>query len=568
MVLQPSRRRRTGLWWAGAAALAVSAVAIAFIADIETIGATLSAARADAPGALLALCAYGLAFALRAFTWTRVLPSLPFRHALAALHVSLAGNHVLPLRLGEALRVTSVVGRARVPLAPAAASTVVMRAADIVAVAAIAAALGPRFTGDLLGGWGWAVVAPGGLLWLGGIVWLRRIGGRSKVAVRTSSFAVALGALGGWVLESTIVFEAARWAGMSISFPDAVLVTAVTIAAQVVAIAPAGVGTYEAAATAALVGLGGQPGPALAAALTAHALKTAYALVTGVVALFVPAPGALGRLRLSRGRPEVGDVPVPEGPVVLFFPAHNEESAVANVVARTPPVIAGRDVVCMVVDDGSTERTAARARAAGAEVVSVSTNMGLGAAVRTGLREAVERGAAVVAFCDADGEYAPEELGRMVDPILSGRVDYVVGSRFCGRIRGMLPHRRLGNAIFTRALAFVARRPISDGQSGFRALSRDAATAAEIIHDYNYAQVLTLDLIDKGFRYTEEPISYSRRSYGRSFVRIGRYLRHVIPAVYRELNAPRPAAPKLMIERRFPVPDRQISSHEHFSTRG
>jgi uncharacterized membrane protein YbhN (UPF0104 family) len=537
-------RRRAGLWWAGAAALAASALALAFIADFDTIGSTLSAARADAPGALLALAAYGLAFALRALAWTRVLRSLSFRHALAALHVSLAGNHVLPLRLGETLRVTDVVSRARVPLAPAVASTVAMRAADVVAVVAIAAALGPRFTGEVLGRWGWAVVVPGGLLWLGGIVWLRRIGRRSGEAIRTSSFVVALSALGGWVLESAILFEAATWAGISISFADAVLVTAVTIAAQVVAIAPAGLGTYEAAATAALVGLGGEPGAALAAALTAHALKTAYALVTGAVALFVPSPGALGRFRLSRREPEPPRAHIPDGPIVMFSPAHNEEETVAAVVTRIPSVIAGRPVVRVVVDDGSTDRTAAHARGAGAEVVSVPANMGLGAAVRVGLRDAVARGAAAVAFCDADGEYAPEELERMIEPILAGRADYVVGSRFHGEIVRMLPHRRIGNAVLTSALAFVARRPLSDGQSGFRALSRAAAAAAEIIHDYNYAQVLTLDLTAKGFRYAEVPISYSWRSTGRSFVRVGRYLRRVIPAVHRELNVQQPDVPR------------------------
>ena len=127
----------------------------------------------------------------------------------------------------------------------------------------------------------------------------------------------------------------------------------------------------------------------------------------------------------------------------------------------------------------------------------------------------------------------------MVAPILDGRADYVAGSRFSGNIRRMLPHRRIGDIFLTRVLAFMARQPITDGQSGYRALSADAARAAEIIHDFNYAQVLTLDLIDKGFRYEEVPITYRWRQEGRSFVRPGRYLRNVVPAVHRELNTPR-----------------------------
>jgi glycosyltransferase involved in cell wall biosynthesis len=202
-----------------------------------------------------------------------------------------------------------------------------------------------------------------------------------------------------------------------------------------------------------------------------------------------------------------------------------------------PPQVGGRPVEVIVVDDGSTDATAAVARAHGALVLTKEANDGLGAAVRTGLAAAVARGAAVVAFCDADGEYAPEELGQLVTPILDGRADYVVGSRFAGHIERMLPHRRLGNQVLTRLLRFVARVPISDGQSGYRALSRRAASEAEIIHDFNYAQILTLDLIDKGFVYAEVPITYAFRTSGRSFVKLGPYLRQVLPAVYRELNA-------------------------------
>ena len=105
----------------------------------------------------------------------------------------------------------------------------------------------------------------------------------------------------------------------------------------------------------------------------------------------------------------------------------------------------------------------------------------------------------------------------------------------------MRPHRRLGNLVLSAALSLVARRRITDGQTGYRAFSRAAAADAEIIHDYNYAQVLTLDLLAKGYRYTEVPISYRFRTTGESFVKLGRYLRSVVPAVYRELNAATPA---------------------------
>jgi glycosyltransferase involved in cell wall biosynthesis len=189
-------------------------------------------------------------------------------------------------------------------------------------------------------------------------------------------------------------------------------------------------------------------------------------------------------------------------------------------------------VETIVIDDGSTDRTAELALGAGATVVHTG-GIGLGGAVRAGLRAAVARGADAVVFCDADGEYDPAELPSLVAPILDGRADYVVGSRFGGRIHHMHPQRRFGNQVLTRAVRLLSGQPVTDGQSGFRALSRQAAAAADIAHDYNYAQVLTLELVQKGFRYAEVPITYRFRTSGRSFVRLPTYLRHVMPAVAR-----------------------------------
>ncbi|HJM35773.1 MAG TPA: glycosyltransferase family 2 protein [Acidimicrobiales bacterium] len=150
-------------------------------------------------------------------------------------------------------------------------------------------------------------------------------------------------------------------------------------------------------------------------------------------------------------------------------------------------------------------------------------------------------------FADADGEYPPEELENLVRPILDGTADYVIGSRFIGDIQSMRPHRRFGNLVLTRILSVIARRKITDGQSGYRGFSPRAAKAAEIIHDFNYAQVITLDLLAKGFIYLEVPISYRFRTTGESFVKLFPYLRKVVPAVYREVNSlPEPQTPPVL----------------------
>jgi glycosyltransferase involved in cell wall biosynthesis len=234
---------------------------------------------------------------------------------------------------------------------------------------------------------------------------------------------------------------------------------------------------------------------------------------------------------------------VSQRPVVCFFPARNEAATVASVVRRVPTTVAGHPVISVVVDDGSTDDTAALAASAGALVVSLDPGRGLGAAVRRGLAESVALDAVAVAFCDADGEYAPEELERLVAPILAGRADYVVGSRFAPRRQPMRAHRRAGNRLLTAMMRALTRLPLTDGQSGYRALSGAAAAQAAIAHDYNYAQVLTLDLVGKGFRYEEVPISYAPRQHGRSFVRLVPYLWHVVPTAVRVRARSRRATP-------------------------
>ncbi|HEX2154478.1 MAG TPA: lysylphosphatidylglycerol synthase domain-containing protein [Acidimicrobiia bacterium] len=489
----------------------------------------------DPIGLVVALAAFGAAFGLRAVAWHKILPDLAFGQALAALHVSLAANHVLPFRMGEPLRVVSVARRARIRWGAATASTVTLRAADVVTLAALGAWAGLGRLGGSFPVW---LVAGGAVLAAAlGIGWLLRLRRRGEKAVLPGPVAL-IATAAAWALESVVIWQAAIWAGAPLTAGEAMMATAAAVIAQVVAFTPGGFGTYEAGGTAALVIAGQDAATALAVVVTAHAVKTLYSLATGAVALFVPDPGFFGRLRLSPSQTPAEDWTEPEAnaPVVLFMPAHDEAACVSHVVSRVPAEVQGRQVVCLVIDDGSTDATAEEARQAGATVVSLGSNHGLGAAVRQGMREALARRPAAIAFCDADGEYAPEELGRMVEPILGGEADYVVGSRFTGDIQRMHLHRRLGNRMLTLVLSWVARRWITDGQSGYRAFSPRGAAAAEIIHDFNYAQVLTLDLLAKGMTYTEVPISYSFRTTGRSFIRLGRYLRSVVPAVYRELN--------------------------------
>jgi len=246
----------------------------------------------------------------------------------------------------------------------------------------------------------------------------------------------------------------------------------------------------------------------------------------------VDAPArSVGRCLLCDGAP-AGDADA-AAPVVVVLPVHDEAATVADVIARVPRSVAGRYVEVVVVDDASSDGSGDLALAAGAKVVAHDRNRGLGAAVRTGFAEAARLGACAVAFLDADGEYDPAEMEALVQPVLDGTADYVAGNRFARGAPDMLLRRRAGNAALTALTSLIVRRRVRDAQSGFRALSAHALRHAEIGHDYNYAQVLTIGLLRKGFRYSEVPISYARRRHGRSFVKLGRYLANVLPQMGR-----------------------------------
>ena len=224
--------------------------------------------------------------------------------------------------------------------------------------------------------------------------------------------------------------------------------------------------------------------------------------------------------------------------IAVVIPAKDEGATIGALLDGISEVsVPGHDLHPIVVDDGSTDATAAIARGRGAEVVSHPENRGLGAAVRTGLRAAVAAGAVAVAYLDADLEYSPGDIPKLLEPVLAGRAGYVLGSRFRGGVRGMRLYRRVGNYAFTALLVLLTGTNLTDGQTGMRAFSREAAERAEIVHDYNYAQVLTLDLLRKGFRLEEIPIRYNVREHGESFIRWS-YPAKVLPAIWRELRSP------------------------------
>jgi hypothetical protein len=278
---------------------------------------------------------------------------------------------------------------------------------------------------------------------------------------------------------------------------------------------------------------------AVPGATSRHPHSVCELAVTIAELLGVEAPGA------ARGHPLVpaldgGVRPATlEGRCAAIVPAHDEEAAIAAVLAEIPRWACGLPVDPLVVDDGSSDATSVIAREHGARVIAHDARRGVGAALRTGLACARDEGYAAAVYLDGDGEYSPADFETVLGPVARGRADYVLGSRFLGLREGMTWHRTLANRAATALLGALMGTVASDSQTGYRAFSARALAAVRIPHDYNYAQVLTLSLWGAGIDAVEVPISYRCRASGSSFVRYPEYFARVVPAVWREWRSSR-----------------------------
>ena len=206
--------------------------------------------------------------------------------------------------------------------------------------------------------------------------------------------------------------------------------------------------------------------------------------------------------------------------LVAIVPAWNEAAVIGTVVDEIRSVRS--DIEVVVVDDASVDDTAEIAREHGATVLRLPFNVGIGGAVQTGFRYARENDFDLAVRVDGDGQHDPAQLVAVVEPVLRGDADIVVGSRYLSPrgdgYRSSAP-RRLGIRILARVVSLLTRQRITDPTSGFQALNRKAIVlfAADYPHDYPEVEALVL-LLRHRLRLREVPIEMRPRAAGRSSI--------------------------------------------------
>ena len=227
--------------------------------------------------------------------------------------------------------------------------------------------------------------------------------------------------------------------------------------------------------------------------------------------------------------------------VAVFIPALNEEEKIGSVIEDVRKLYAdsesrGFKIKIIVVDDGSTDNTVKVAQRAGADgIVSHPRNLGLGAATRTGMQTAYEMGADIALKLDADFQHDPEDIEKVIRPILDDKADIVYGSRFAGKINYKMPLvRRWGNRFFTWLMRKLTGWPITDAQTGLMVYSRKYLANFNMPGNYNPPQQTLIDAYHKHMRYAEVPVVFHPRTTGKSFVSF-KYPSKVFPQILRVL---------------------------------
>lgn len=194
--------------------------------------------------------------------------------------------------------------------------------------------------------------------------------------------------------------------------------------------------------------------------------------------------------------------------LLIYMPALNEEEGLAEVIKYLPKKIEGiKEIKILVVDDGSTDKTAEVAKKSGAQVVSHNGNKGVGSAFQSAVQYALEHNTDILVSIDADRQFNASQIPEIIKPLLEDRADMITGNRFeNGMPENMSKSKYWGNKQMSNLISLISGQKFRDVSCGFRAYNREALMRLNLFGSFTYTQETILDMVYKGLTVVECPV--------------------------------------------------------------
>jgi hypothetical protein len=203
-------------------------------------------------------------------------------------------------------------------------------------------------------------------------------------------------------------------------------------------------------------------------------------------------------------------------PIMVTIPAYNEAENLKEILPRMPEQIDGLEVGVLVVDDGSDDDTFSVASDAGVLAAKSAVNRGGGAALRVGYDILQRAGTEICVTLDGDGQHQPEEIEKVVQPIIQGQYDLTIGSRILGHAEKDSAFRLIGVRLFSVIISKLLGKKITDPSSGFRAFRVDCLTGISLYEDQYHTSELIINAVKGGRNIGEVPVTILKRIHGKS----------------------------------------------------
>lgn len=217
--------------------------------------------------------------------------------------------------------------------------------------------------------------------------------------------------------------------------------------------------------------------------------------------------------------------------LIIQIPCYNEEATLGVTLAELPRQLPGiTSIEWLIINDGSNDKTVEVARSYGVDrIVNFSYNQGLAKAFMAGIEASLIAGADIIVNTDADNQYCADDIPKLIEPILSGRAEIVIGTRPIGKIKHFSPTKKILQKLGSWVVRIASNTDIPDAPSGFRAISREAAMQLNVFNEYTYTLETIIQAGQKGIPITSVPIRTNK------YLRPSRLVKSITAYVQRSL---------------------------------